>query len=71
MHDDLDFEKVNIYVIEPYLTSRRATNFEIVKIPASVEHIKIKNNTFQLNKWQVKHCYLEVLQTEKFWLFSP
>ena len=49
MHDDLDFEKVKTYVIEPYLTSRRAANFEIVKIPASVEYIKIRNKTFQLN----------------------
>lgn len=49
MHDDLDSEKVKTYVIEPYLTSRRVVNFEIVKIPASVEYIKIRNKNFQLN----------------------
>lgn len=41
-------EKVSSYIIEPYLTSKRATNFEIVEIPPETEQIKIQGKTFDI-----------------------
>ncbi|MBF8458162.1 ComEC/Rec2 family competence protein [Kaistella sp. G5-32] len=41
MHENSNPEKIEQFVIEPYLTSRRTKNFEIVQIPRSVEQINI------------------------------
>lgn len=48
MHENVDFEKVKSYIIEPYLTSRRVKDFEIIKIPASVDQVKINDQTYEL-----------------------
>ncbi|MGA9213260.1 ComEC/Rec2 family competence protein, partial [Kaistella sp.] len=41
-------EKIEKYVIEPYLTSRRTKNFEIKKIPNEVEKVEINGSNYRL-----------------------
>ena len=48
--EGLDLEKLSTYVMEPYLTSRRTTNFEVKKIPANVEHIDINGKRYYLKQ---------------------
>lgn len=46
--ENVDQGKVLSYIVEPYLTSRRAKNFEIVEISTKTRQIKIQGKTFDL-----------------------
>ena len=50
VREGLDLEKLSTYVMEPYLTSRRTTNFEVKKIPVNVEHIDINGKRYYLKQ---------------------
>lgn len=46
MHQNENMKKIESYIIEPYLTSRRTKNFEIVFVPNNVEKVKIQGKMF-------------------------
>lgn len=48
MHENENMEKVENYIIEPYLTSSRTKNFEIKLVPTSVEKVKVQGKTIYL-----------------------
>jgi competence protein ComEC len=48
IHENQNSEKIEQSIIQPYLTSRRAKNFELVQIPKSVESIKINGIDYDL-----------------------
>ncbi|WP_082017289.1 ComEC/Rec2 family competence protein [Kaistella jeonii] len=48
MRENSNPEKIEQYVIEPYLTSRRTKNFEIVQIPKSVHQVNINGVKYNL-----------------------
>ena len=48
MHENLNRDKIEQYVIEPYLTSRRTKNFEVIEIAKSIDQIKIGGVKYDL-----------------------
>ena len=48
MHENLNRDKIEQYVIEPYLTSRRTKNFEVIQIAKSIDQIKIDGVKYDL-----------------------
>lgn len=48
MHENSSPEKIQQYIIEPYLTSRRVKDYEMVQISKSVEHIDINGIRYDL-----------------------
>jgi len=48
MHENLNRDKIEQYVIEPYLTSRRTKNFEVIQIAKTIDQIKIDGVKYDL-----------------------
>ena len=49
MKDNLPLEKIENYVINPYLTSRRSSNYQITLIPKEVDSVKIGKAYYHLD----------------------
>lgn len=43
-------EKIQQYIIEPYLTSRRTKNFSVVVVPKNISSIELEGQHFELNQ---------------------